>query len=352
EYFDAYRIDHILGFFRIWEIPQEDIWALKGSFYPAMPYFPHDLQQKGLRWNEKRYTEPYIDKEYISTLFHENMEKVLQLFFEKDKYDRVVFKSEFDTQRKIENYFQQNKKAFGSDFEMVKKGLFELNCNVLFVRDNRNENMFHPRISVHSSNSFKALSQEQQQILDAIYVDYFYHRHNEFWKQKAYEKLPAIKGATQMLSCAEDLGMVPDSVAEVLQNLEILSLEIQRMPKKSNQRFGVPCEYPYLSVCTTSTHDMNPIRAWWKEDKATTEDFYYNVMGGNEQVPQNCSGEMVEKIVKQHLQSNSMFTILPLQDWLAMDENIRLQDEDKERINTPSNPNNFWSYRMHLTLNE
>ncbi len=36
-YFDAYRIDHILGFFRIWEIPIEYSQGTMGHFSPALP---------------------------------------------------------------------------------------------------------------------------------------------------------------------------------------------------------------------------------------------------------------------------------------------------------------------------
>jgi 4-alpha-glucanotransferase len=164
------------------------------------------------------------------------------------------------------------------------------------------------------------------------------------------KKLPALITATNMLPCGEDLGMVPDSVPEVMQMLEILSLEVQRMPKKPNLEFGMPSEAPYLSVCTTSTHDMNPLRAWWEEDPAVTQRFYNHVLGLQGAAPKTCETWIVERIIEQHLQSKAMWVILPWQDWMALDEKLRYEHPFAERINVPSNPRNFWCYRMHLTL--
>ncbi len=352
EYFDAYRIDHILGFFRIWEIPKDAVWALTGSFYPAMPYFVQDLEAKGLTWNENRYTKPYIKEKVVKAIFGEYADEVLKEYLEYDKFKNITFKSEFDTQKKIEKYFSKLKKNFSQKEKIIRDGLFELHCEVLFVKDNRNPNMYHPRIAMHSTHTFKNLSAENRRKLDEIYVDYFYHRHNQFWKQQAYKKLPVIRNATSMLACGEDLGMVPQSVPEVMEKLELLSLEIQRMPKKENVEFAMPNEVPYFSVCTTSTHDMNPIRAWWKEDKKKTQRFYNNALESYGTAPKTCTGLIAEKIIEQHLDSTAMLVILPWQDWLAIDENLRLEDEDAERINVPSNPQNFWCYRMHLTLEQ
>ena len=44
EYFDAYRIDHVLGFFRIWQIPMDAVHGLLGVFNPALPFSPDELR--------------------------------------------------------------------------------------------------------------------------------------------------------------------------------------------------------------------------------------------------------------------------------------------------------------------
>ena len=161
-----------------------------------------------------------------------------------------------------------------------------------------------------------------------------------------------IDNATNMLVCGEDLGMVPACVPEVMHELEILSLEIQRMPKDPNVEFAHPADAPYMSVCTTGTHDTSPLREWWEEDRETTQHFYNNQMGWWGEAPQVMSGEIAEFIINQHMYSPAMWVILPLQDWMAVDENVRLADAKAERINVPANPRHFWKYRMHMTVEE
>jgi 4-alpha-glucanotransferase len=154
-----------------------------------------------------------------------------------------------------------------------------------------------------------------------------------------------------MLACGEDLGMIPACVPEVMDAQKILSLEIQRMPKDPAQTFAIPAEYPYLCVCTTSTHDMTPLRAWWdEEDPLLIQRYFREVLGQQGPVPAHLTPEFCEQIVRQHLASPAMFTILPLQDWLAIDGELRYPKPEEERINVPAICPWYWRYRMHLSL--
>ncbi len=352
EYFDAYRIDHILGFFRIWEIPESDVWGLTGSFNPSLPFTAAEIKSRGLWWDEDRMVKPYLKEHIIQSIFGQYSNEVCRVYLDTDGWQSYKFKPEFNSQKKIETHFASLGYNFGNKEVIIRDGLYMLHSEVLFVRDARQPDRFHPRISVHSSASFRDLSDEQRRILDRIYVDYYYHRHNAFWKEQAMQKLPALIASTNMLVCGEDLGMVPDSVPEVMNSLEILSLEIQRMPKKPSYEFAMPADAPYLSVCTSSTHDMNPIRAWWEEDKHLTQRFYNRALGIQGPAPEKCESWLAERIIRQHLESPAMLVILPLQDWLAVDDKLRFADPNAERINVPSNPRNFWCYRMHLNLEE
>ena len=103
--------------------------------------------------------------------------------------------------------------------------------------------------------------------------------------------------------------MIPDCVPEVMRRLGILSLEIQRMPKSAGELFADPSRYPYLSVCTTSTHDMNPLRAWWEEDRALTERFYRDVLGMEGDAPDVCTPQICRRILEQHLSSPAMLAV-------------------------------------------
>ena len=262
EYFDAFRIDHILGFFRIWQIPVPEKSGLAGYFSPALPYSADELRSWGYG----------------------------------NRMDR-------------------------------------------FIEDPHRPGWYHPRIDAKD--------------LGGLYIDFFYRRHNEFWKHNAMGKLSALLGSTNMLACGEDLGMIPACVPEVMQRLNILSLEIQRMPKDPAQTFADPARYPYGCVCTTSTHDMSPIRAWWEEDRALSQRFYNEALGCGGAAPYFCEPWVCRRIVEQHLWSPAMLVILPLQDWLSISPELRYKGNPAdERINVPAIPRYHWDYRMHLSLEE
>lgn len=349
DYFDAYRIDHILGFFRIWQMPKSAVWGLTGHFSPAMPYSMQDLWNMGVKVDEDRLVKPYIRSNFLGDVFGEDVEYAKDKFLNTNDGYIYWFKDEFNTQLKVQEYFENNNLTDERSVRL-REALYYLHCEVLFVRDQADPAMLHPRISLFNSHSYNELWDDQKKLLADIHNDYFYHRHNDFWYQSAMKKLPSLIRATNMLVCGEDLGMVPACVPEVMNRLNILSLEIQRMPKDPNIMFAHPANAPYLSVCTTGTHDTNPLRAWWEEDREKTQRFYNEQMGWSGEAPKVMSAQIAEFIVNQHMYSPAMWVILPLQDWMAVNENVRLQDAYAERINLPENPRHFWCYRMHLTL--
>ena len=362
DYFDAYRIDHILGFFRIWQMRKTDVWGLCGHFSPALPYSPQDLWNMGVCLDIDRMTKPYIRSNFLGDVFGYDTETAKQRFLNTNDGYIFWFKDEFDTQMKVQDYFdsvlESDDKLHEAGFMNkdqainLREGLLYLHCEVLFVRDQKNPEMLHPRISIYQSHSYNELYDDQKRILMNIYNDYFYRRHTEFWRQSAMRKLPTLISSTGMLCCGEDLGMVPDCVPQVMHELQILSLEIQRMPKDPKRTFAHPADAPYLSVCTTGTHDTNPLRAWWEEDREVTQKFYNDQMGWWGDAPQVMTPEIADFIVKQHMYSPAMWVILPLQDWLAVDGEVRLPDAHAERINVPANPRHFWNYRMHITIED
>ena len=274
EYFDAYRIDHVLGFFRIWEIPVPEKSGLMGQFAPALGLSREEIEAYGIVGHEE-----------------------------------------------------------------------------LFLVDHKRNDRWHPRIAVQYQDVYKALNEEEKFNFNRLYNDYFYSRNNHFWYQEAMKKLPRLTQATRMLVCAEDLGMVPDCVPWVMNELRILSLEIQSMPKESKYRFGRLSHNPYRSVCTISTHDMPTLRQWWDEDKERTQ-AYYAVLRRTGEAPHPLPGWLAKDIVSRHLTCPSMLCLLSLQDWLSIDEKLRLPDQNAERINIPANPRHYWRYRMHLKLEQ
>lgn len=349
DYFDAFRIDHILGFFRIWSIPMHAVEGIMGYFVPAIPVHISEFHSRHTWFDLYRYTQPYITDEVLRDIFGTESELVKGLFLQSDGYGQYTMKPEFRTQRQVEAHFQQLEKD--SLHEKVKLGLYMLISNVLlFEAEEQDGQHFHFRFDMERTTSFRYLDAHTQHQLRELYNDYFFRRQDEAWKRAAMQKLPSLRQATDMLVCGEDLGLVPGCVPDVMQQLGLLSLEVQRMPKHAADTFFHPRNAPYLSVVTPSTHDMSTIRGWWKEDRAQIQLFYNRELGETGEAPADCEAWINRAVVVQHLYSPAMWSVFQLQDLLGMDEILRYPNAEEERINVPANPQHYWQYRMHLTL--
>jgi 4-alpha-glucanotransferase len=348
-YFDAFRIDHILGFFRIWSVPVHAVEGILGFFFPAIPVHFREFQIREIPFDRNRYVEPFITEPILKELFGTSSEFIKGHFLQPDDRGRYKFRPEFSTQRQIEAQFDSWER--NNHNERLRLGLFDLITNVLLFEARGSEGRnFHFRFGIENSSSFKNLPQDVQARLKDLYIDYFFRRQDDFWMKEAMQKLPALKRVTNMLVCGEDLGLVPACVPQVMKDLGLLSLEIQRMPKDLGREFFHPKDAPYLSVVTPSTHDMSTIRGWWEEDQALTQRFYNRELRRPGAAPSKCEPWLVEEIISQHLNSPAMWSVFQIQDLFGMDQQLRHPDPAAERINVPANPKNYWRYRMHVTL--
>ena len=348
-YFDAYRIDHVLGFFRIWEIPVSSVHGLLGQFAPALAMSREEIESYGLHFQEDRFIRPFITDWVLDRVFHERAGEVKEKYLDRLDDERYQMKPEVDTQRKVEALFAD----VTDEKELwLRDGLYALISDVLFVRDHTNPGVFHPRISAQLDFIYESLYDNDKAAFNRLYNDYFYRRNNQFWYQEAMKKLPKLVQATRMLVCAEDLGMVPDCVPWVMDELKILSLELQSMPKDPSVKFGHLSRNPYRSVCTISSHDMPTLRMWWDENVQRTQEYYNTMLYRQGPAPHPLPGWLASDIISRHLTSPSMLCILSIQDWLATDEALRLPDANAERINIPANPKHYWRYRMHLNIED
>ena len=348
-YFDAYRIDHVLGFFRIWEIPVSSVHGLLGQFAPALAMSREEIESYGLHFQDDRFTRPFITDWVLDRVFHERAGEVKEKYLDRLDEERYQMKPEVDTLRKVEALFAD----VTDEKELwLRDGLYALISDVLFVRDHTNPGVFHPRISAQLDFIYESLYDNDKAAFNRLYNDYFYRRNNQFWYQEAMKKLPKLVQATRMLVCAEDLGMVPDCVPWVMDELKILSLELQSMPKDPSVKFGHLSRNPYRSVCTISSHDMPTLRMWWDENIQRTQEYYNTMLYRQGPAPHPLPGWLASDIISRHLTSPSMLCILSIQDWLATDEALRLPDANAERINIPANPKHYWRYRMHLNIED
>ena len=349
KFFDAYRIDHVLGFFRIWEIPVDSVHGLLGQFAPALGMTREEIENYGLHFQEDRFLRPFLTDKVVECIFNERADEVKEKYLDRLDGKRYQMKPEVSTQRKVEARFAN----VTDEAELkLRDGLYTLISNVLFVRDHKNPEFYHPRISAQQDFVYESLSDDDKAAFNRLHNEYFYSRNNQFWYQEAMTKLPKLVQATRMLVCAEDLGMVPDCVPWVMNELKILVLELQSMPKYSGVRFGHLSRNPYRSVCTISSHDMPTLRMWWDEDISRTQEYYNTMLHRDGSAPHPLSGWLAKDIIARHLTSPSMLCVLSIQDWLAIDERLRLPDANAERINIPANPKHYWRYRMHINIED
>jgi 4-alpha-glucanotransferase len=346
-YFDAYRIDHILGFFRIWQVPYEQVEGIMGYFDPAIPILEDEFVERGIAFDARRFCKPYLTVDILWKHLGEIDSEMLGRYFEQTSEGRYELRDFVATQRKIVEHF-----AGASDLNWLKQGLMDCVTEVLFfeVTSPRGKE-YHPRYSLNTTGSFQALPRDMQHKIEVLYTDYFFHRQEDFWQARGLATLPAMRAASSMLLCGEDLGMVPACVPGVLRELGILSLEIQRMPKTSGTEFFNPADAPYLSVVSPSTHDMATLRSWWAEDSGVVARFSAQMLGVYSPGAE-LSADIAARILWQHLHSPAMWAIFPLQDLWAIDAELRHPEPDSERINVPAIMPYYWRYRMHVTLED
>jgi 4-alpha-glucanotransferase len=350
QYFDAFRIDHILGFFRIWSIPLHAVQGIMGYFVPALPVALSEFHERGIWFDYNRYTQPFINNDTLNQYFGALKNKAEQ-FFENHFNGSFSLKPEFNTQVKVEKYFDGLPSVEEND--LLKDGLYNCISNFILIEvEGSNRSQFHFRISMTSTQSFKALGDDVKGKLEDLYVNYFFRRQDDFWGQQAMKKLPALKRCTNMLVCGEDLGMVPDCVPGIMKSLGLLSLEIQRMPKDPTRKYFHPADAPYLSVVTPSTHDMSTVRGWWEENAENTQQFFEKELGQQGPAPTYCESWVNNQILVQHLYSPAMLSIFQWQDIMGMNAKLRRENPNDERINVPANPKHYWQYRMHIPIEQ
>lgn len=401
-YFDAYRIDHVLGFFRIWEIPIQHIYGTLGHFNPALPLSESELKIMGFTDNPATYTRPRFTEGELKLHFGELLPVAKEYFFQFEPDNHWTLQPRYaSSQRAIDAKLREM--GFSGDQRELFLSAY---TNILFIPSEADAGKYHLNILGTQTREYKHLSPHNATAYNRIYQYFFFERHNKFWADQAYKRLPKLTCATRMLTCAEDLGMIPACVHPVLEDLNILTLEIQTMPKQPNRQFSDLNQNPLYSVDTISTHDMPPLRLWWKQNPEAAKAFVRDVLGEN---PDNSSKsttananngitnanngtantnngitntnnstdstnaiangginaidnsqgkeedgvlstDMAARILALHMKSSSLLSIISLQDWLSISPTLRSDNLEAEQINHPEIPHHYWRWRMPCTI--
>ncbi|XP_024016763.1 4-alpha-glucanotransferase DPE2 isoform X2 [Eutrema salsugineum] len=393
KYFTAYRIDHILGFFRIWELPAHAVTGLVGKFRPSIPLSQEELEKEGI-WDFDRLSKPYVQRKFLEEKFGDFWPFIASNFLSETQKDLYEFKEDCNTEKKIAAKLKSlaEKSLLLENEDKVRRDVFDILRNVVLIKDPEDARKFYPRFNLEDTSSFQDLDDHSKNVLKRLYYDYYFQRQEDLWRKNALKTLPALLNSSNMLACGEDLGLIPSCVHPVMQELALVGLRIQRMPSESDVEFGIPSNYDYMTVrfsfiislsfslivsfhsfpeelvigkrftallkttffvyqvCAPSCHDCSTLRAWWEEDEERRQRYFKEVIAVDEIPPSQCVPEITHFILRQHVEAPSMWAIFPLQDMLALKEEYTTRPATEETINDPTNPKHYWRYRVHVTL--
>ena len=347
-YFHAFRIDHILGFFRIWEVPRTQHSGLLGHFHPAQPYTLDEWQELlQCPFPIELLTAPLVHEDVLTELLGDSFDDLLDLGMLRSTALPQLYLLTYTEQADYDSDSLQ--RTLGSEVASILQGLC---TETALIADPYKSGHYHPRIALERSRLFARLPEAVRARWRAVSDDYYYVRHNELFRTTALLRLGALTRHTRLLLCAEDLGMIPASVPAVLDELQVLSLELERMPKTFTPTgWARPEAFPSRSVATTSTHDMPSLRGWWHSLSADEQARYCReelLLPPTAEAPDEAT--IYRHIIEAHLASPAVAVLLPLADWMSLDSRLWLTTPEAEQINRPEDPHHYWSYRFPRSL--
>jgi 4-alpha-glucanotransferase len=345
KFYHAYRIDHVLGFFRIWVVPEVENTGILGHFVPSVPIYMDEILQTGIPKETVHYlTSPNFGDEQLENWFGFATEDVKQKYFKHLHSNRYILRNEYRSEREIISLNEE---------QQIKDTLLNVYWDRVFVPSSTEENLW-PYWYWYNTPVLLTLPEHEVNIIRNI-IKSNEAKQEDLWSENGRKLLSVLAKEADMLVCAEDLGAVPNCVPSVLQDLGILALRVERWSRdwKQPESPYIPfSKYPRLSVCTTSNHDSSTLLGLWNEHDFD-RDFYWKHIGQSECSPAVLSEEHVKLIIESLFNSNSLLAILPLQDFMALSQKFIPQDPDVDRINTPGTVSaKNWSWRMPCLLEE
>lgn len=345
KFFHACRIDHVLGFFRIWQVPNIELTGVLGYFNPAFHVKASDIIKAGFpKETIETLVEPRFHSDYLKELFGADTERLKELCFSplKKGSDTYIFSPLIKGERDI---------ALLDEPKEIKYKLFDLHRNRVLIPVGTKEYM--PSWYFYETNTFNYFSDDEKNRLRSVIDVNWSPKQEDMWGKNGLKLLKMMCETTDMLICAEDLGAVPNCVPGVLSELKILGLKIERWARdygRNGQPYINPSDYPRLSVCCPSCHDTSSLRGWWEEggwDKGQ----YYSLLGLSGGCPEFLSTAVAKAIIERNLNTNSLICIFAIQDLLSLYYNLRVDSPADERVNIPGTQGREnWSYRMKDTL--
>jgi 4-alpha-glucanotransferase len=349
KFFHAFRIDHVLGFFRIWRIPRGEVSGLLGRFSPSAGLRAADLADLGFDAGRITWlTVPHISGQEAAAALGADAVRVQERYLR-----RVGTEDLWNIQPGLDS--ESAIRALPEP-DPVKAFLLSWHANRTLLDDGTGE--LYPAWYYERTKGFQSLSDREKGLLRDILGRRRAESERD-WEKRGEGILSALQSSTDMLVCAEDLGDVPRCVPVVLSRLNILGLKILRWYRDydhaaqgADAAFIPPTAYPALSVCTPSVHDTSTIRGWWRENAAERESFFAS-LGVTGPCPEEMTPDLLRKIVSHCCTASSLLVIFQIQDLLDMDGSLWSADPREDRINIPGTINDHnWTWRMPRSIEE
>ena len=355
-YYQAYRIDHVLGFFRIWASSRHDFSSALGRYVPYTPVTAKDFDD--LKFDSGRIR--WISQPHIQTgeLWDELRSDWGGVFNDGEVAAAAekIFSRALERVNNEELWLFKNKISGEKDIDQIglhpaiQKYLVKKWHDRIFIEYEKGK--FFPSWFYRETRAYKSLSEDEKKALEDL-LEKHQEKSEKIWEAQGKKLLSVLVESSSMLPCAEDLGAVPDCVPKVLAKLKILGLRVVRWHRswdKEHQPYVPLEEYPELSVCTPAVHDSSTVREWW-EREANQEQFAGFI--GVPSLPKIYNPGTAKIILSKIAAAHSRFRVFQIQDLLHLSNKWYSKDPSSERINVPGTYNEFnWTYRLPASIEE
>ena len=336
-YYAVYRIDHVLGFFRVWSIPADDVTGYLGHFNPGAAASRERLNEAGLDHHRIRWlAEPHIRGPQVREQLGDEADTAIDLALEQiEGEDLYLFGPGIGGERDV----------LALDCSQPARdwlaGQYRDRALVRLEHDR-----FVPVWWFTSCSRYATLSEDERRGFQAL-ADELRSESERLWEEQGRRLLTFMRETTGMLACAEDLGAIPDCVPGVLADLGILGLRIPRWArrwKEAGRPHIRPADYPLLTVCAPSVHDTSTMRGWWREDD--DRHGFWASLGLPGEPPEEYDPPTARLVTRGLLRTGSALCVFQIQDLLALVDGLVPEDPLRERVNTPGTVSGEnWSYR-------
>lgn len=347
-FYDAFRLDHVLGFFRIWTIDCRNITGSLGIFDPSVGITRQQLIEAG--FDEGRIawlSQPHISLHAVQGCPADPPDEIIR-----EGLSRIGNEDLFKFSASIKGELDIDELPLSDETRETM---------LAWYRDRSlyeaKPDLFYPSFTYRETKAYLSLNERERESFEALAAE-AYAASEAIWEKRGKAILRELQGASDMLVCAEDLGAVPDCVPRTLSELGILGLKVNRWTKewkKPGEPYIPAASYPYGTVATPSVHDTSTLASYWDEEADQSERKAFLASIGITDLPcdRNFTDETASAVIRGILSTSSMICILQVQDIAGLSKDEELYRFSRERVNVPGTVNDEnWTMRLPIQIHE